>query len=630
MKKITDKTTQKPSAHKATTGKPAPRSKAPADKPASRSGATGKSASRSGAPTGPKGAKTGAEVSDRARPSRENSAGETPSPKRDARPEPGAFAAGKTRAKPPRHWEKPSASAPAEATGTPKKTAPRREAAPASKTPKEPLSRPKRADRPERTFVPGKVDPRERSLVEKRGPADIPSERQASLRSGQTVELDIVAISKDGFGIAQHEGTRVLVAGGLTGEKLVARVTYVGHRESFANTIRCLKSSADRNPNPACSLGKACDGCPLIRMRYPAQLAWKKKLVAGEFRAYPSLFETVIHDTLASPKELQYRNSGKLVVSGKHSDPKIGIYRRNSHEVMEITECPLHHPLINKVVQAVKAGIKKGKVPVYNPKSEMGLLRYLVVRVAEPAERAMVVFVTSEEGYNEIHHLAKAVQKAVPEVVVMAQNINGSSGNVIFGQKERFITKAHTLRATIGDKVFSLSPRSFFQVNGGAAGIIYEKVREFAQLKGTERVIDLYCGIGGIALYLAETAREVVGIEVVEAAVADATQNAALNGARNVTFEAGDAVALLDEIGAQGGAQLIVLNPPRKGCEEKVLQRAAALRPEKMIYVSCSPETLARDLDILSRLGYRTREVQPVDMFPQTVHVENVALLVRE
>jgi 23S rRNA (uracil1939-C5)-methyltransferase len=364
-------------------------------------------------------------------------------------------------------------------------------------------------------------------------------------------------------------------------------------------------------------------------MRYAAQLAWKKNLVVKEFRKYPSLSEVAIHDTVASPKELGYRNSAKLVVSGKYSAPLIGIYRRNSHEVMEITECSLHHPLINKVVKAVKVGIKKGKVPIYNPKSEMGLLRYLVVRVAEPAESAMVVLVTTEQGYNEMHHLAKHIQQAVPEVAVVAQNINSSAGNVIFGNKDRFLTKAHTLRAYIGKMSFSLSPRSFFQVNSGAAGLIYEKVREFAALKGNERVIDLYCGIGGISLFLADQTREVVGIEVVEAAVTDATENAAINGVKNCSFEAGDAARLLEEIGAEGGAQLIVLNPPRKGCEAKVLEGAAALKPEKMIYVSCSPETLARDLDLLSRLGYRTLEVQPVDMFPQTVHVEDVALLVK-
>jgi 23S rRNA (uracil1939-C5)-methyltransferase len=454
-------------------------------------------------------------------------------------------------------------------------------------------------------------------------------EHKPNLHSGQTLELKIAATTNEGFGVSMHEGKRVLVANGLPGEQLVARVTYVGRREAFANTIKCIKTSPDRQLAPACHMGKCCDGCGLMQMRYPAQLTWKKSLVAREIRKFPSLAEVQIADTIASPKELNYRNSAKLVVAGKFSDPVIGIYRRNTHEVLEIDDCPLHHPLINAVVKAAKVGIRKGKVPIYNPKSEMGLLRYLVVRVAEPSDRVMVVLVTSEQGYNEMHHLAKHIQQAVPEVAVVAQNINNSTGNVIFGHKDRFLTKAQTLRAYLGDKTFSLSPHSFFQVNGGAAEIIYRKVRELAALTGKERVIDVYCGIGGISIFLADQAREVVGIEFVEAAVADATENAALNRAGNCRFEAGDAVHLIDEIGEDGGADLIVLNPPRKGCDEKVLQSVAGIKPARIIYVSCSPETLSRDLDILSRLGYRTLQVHPVDMFPQTIHVEDVALLER-
>lgn len=526
----------------------------------------------------------------------------------------------------------------------------RKEGTPAPKT-KKPAAKPERAaavpSRAEKPALPAAGKPRDQrehpagkafKKAEGKAPAKqakgkparpvgAGEERRPALRSGQVLELQIISTNEEGFGVAIHEGTRVLVAGALAGETIVGKITYVGRRESFANIIKLLKRSPDRAPSPACTMGKACDGCGLMQMRYPAQLAWKKEMVTRQIRRYPSLTGAAIHDVIASPSELGYRNTAKLVVAGKHSDPVIGIYRRNTHDVLEIEDCALHHPLINKVVKAAKAGIKKGKVQIYNPKSEMGLLRYLVVRVAEPSNQVMVVFVTTEQGYNEMHHLAKFIQQAVPEVAVVAQNINTSTGNVIFGHKDRSITKAQSLKAFIGDKSFNLSPHSFFQVNSGAARIIYEKVREFARLSGKERVIDLYCGIGGISLFLANQAREVVGIEVVEAAVADATANAAMNRADNCSFEAGDAVHLIDEIGEEGGADLIVLNPPRKGCEEKVLKSVAAINPGRIIYVSCSPETLARDLDILSRLGYRTLEVQPVDMFPQTVHVEDVALL---
>jgi 23S rRNA (uracil1939-C5)-methyltransferase len=250
------------------------------------------------------------------------------------------------------------------------------------------------------------------------------------------------------------------------------------------------------------------------------------------------------------------------------------------------------------------------------------------VRVSEAENRAMVTFVTARRSFNEIHHLAKHLRTAVPEVDVVVQNVNGSSGNVIFGEHDHFVTPRKELRETIGSTLFAVSPRSFFQINSGGALLIYEKVRELARLSGRETVIDLYCGIGGISLFLAPQAREVLGIESVHSAVADAEKNARLNNIRNCRFEAGDAAEILEELKQDGyKADLVILNPPRKGCDERVLADTAALAPARIIYVSCSPRTLARDLDILSRLGYLTRETQPVDMFPQTPHLENVALL---
>jgi 23S rRNA (uracil1939-C5)-methyltransferase len=450
-------------------------------------------------------------------------------------------------------------------------------------------------------------------------------------RVGELIELSIATLDEDGYGIGRAGDFPVLVTGVLPGETVRARIVHAGRRELFAATVKVLRHSPVRLQSPPCAKAAVCDGCPLVQMKYPAQLDWKRALVADALYGYLSLQGVTPHPVLPSPKPLHYRSSAKLVIAGKFSAPVIGIYRRNSHEVLDIGDCPLHHPLINRVVAAVKEGIRKGKVPIYSPRSGTGLLRYLVVRVSETENRAMAVLVTAERNFNEIHHLAKHIQKAVPEVEVVAQNVNSSTGNVIFGEKDHFVTKQRVLGDAIGETRFVISPRSFFQVNSGGARLIYEKVREWGALTGRESVVDLYCGVGGISLFLAPHAREVVGIEVVEAAVADAEKNARLNGIRNCRFEAGGAAELLEELHEEGmRPALVVLNPPRKGCDEEVLRDAAGLTPAKIIYVSCSPQSLARDLDILARLGYRTREVQPVDMFPQTPHVENVALLVRE
>ena len=450
-------------------------------------------------------------------------------------------------------------------------------------------------------------------------------------RAGDIFDLSIVTLNEDGYGIGRLGETPVQVTGVLPGETVRTRITFVGRREIFAATIKVLRHSPARLQTPPCGKGDECDGCPFILMKYPAQLAWKREFTENALRGYATLGDVALHPVLPSPSPLHYRNSAKLVIAGKFTAPEIGMYRRNSHEVIDIGDCPLHHPLINRVVQAVREGIRKGKVPVYSAKSGTGLLRYLVVRVAETENRAMAVFVTAERSFNEIHHLGKFLQAAVPEAEVVVQNVNSSHGNVIFGDKEYFVTRKKVLNDAIGEIRFVISPRSFFQVNSGGARLIYQRVREWAGLSGRETVLDLYCGIGGISLFLARGAKEVVGIEVVEAAVADAEKNAQLNGIRNCRFEAGEAAELLEELRGEGlRPDLVVLNPPRKGCDADVVRQVAALAPARVIYVSCSPQTLARDLDLLARLAYRTVEVQPVDMFPQTPHIENIALLVRE
>lgn len=446
---------------------------------------------------------------------------------------------------------------------------------------------------------------------------------------GQTLDVTVSTLDEEGFGLAVHDISRIRVVGALPGETVRARITFSGHRDIFAKTVKVLRNSPDRLLTAPCGRGTSCDGCPLIRMKYRAQLAWKRSLVEGTMRRYPSLKETDIMPVIPSPKPLGYRSTAKLVISGKFASPIIGIYRRNSHDSIDIGDCPLHHPLVNRIAAAVKDGIRKGKVSIYNPRTRNGILRYLVVRVSEREGTAMAVFVTSERSFNEIHHLAKHLQAAVPEVRVVAQNVNASDGNVILGDRDYFVTREQSLTDTIGDIRFTISPRSFFQVNSEGARSIYETVREWAALTGKETVADVYCGVGGISLFLAGSAKEVIGFESVEAAVEDGERNARLNGIRNCRFEAGDATEMLEELREEGTKiDLVVLNPPRKGCDERVLRAAATLGPAQLIYVSCSPETLSRDLHLLAGLGYRTVKIQPVDMFPQTTHVENVALLV--
>ncbi len=453
------------------------------------------------------------------------------------------------------------------------------------------------------------------------------------LTKNTRLELNISAMDDEGYGTARTvDGMSLRVSGALPGDRVIAQVDHVTRGNATAHLYKLLQPSGLRSKRPPCPVSADCLGCPLIVMRYTDQKVWKRGLIINELARYPELSDITVHQLLSPERLIHYRNSAKLVVAGKHSEPLLGIYRRSSHDVFDLEGCPIHHPLINKVMEAARRGIKKLKVPIYNPRSRMGLLRYLVVRVSEAEQKAMAVLVTAGKGYNEIHHLAKFLRDAVPELEVVASNVNASEGNVIFGQKDSFLTPKQYLTERIDEVAVQISPRSFFQVNTSGARLIYEQVREWIAADRRTTVLDLYCGIGGIGLFLAGRAGKIIGIEVVEEAVADAKKNARLNGFGNCRFEAGDAAELLEELAEEDEERIdaVVLNPPRKGCDLQVLQRVAELKPDKIVYVSCSPQSLARDLAILKTLGYSCREIQPVDMFPQTVHVENVARLEKD
>jgi len=454
------------------------------------------------------------------------------------------------------------------------------------------------------------------------------AESSSDLRFGAALELTIDHLDSDGIGIAHRDGRQILIPGTVPQDRCLARITHFGKTVVFADLVRLIEPSPLRLQRCPCADAALCLGCPLIPLRYGEQLRWKQQQVQTAFDAYPSLKGMVVPRLLTPERQLHYRTTAKLAIAGTHVDPYIGIYRRSSHDVVDLEDCPLHHPLINEVIKTVSKGISKLKVPVYQDKNKTGILRYLAVRVSESSGQIMVTFVTARRAFNEIHHLARFLQEQIPQVVVVCQNVNSSEGNVIFGAHDHFLTKQQTIQDRIGQVELLISPRSFLQTQNDGARLLYETASEWAGLDGTQELLDLYCGIGGIALTLAPKAKRVLGIELNKEAVADARRNARLNNARNCHFEAGDALELLDDlIEDERQFDCVILNPPRKGCERDVLNKVAELAPKLIVYVSCSPETLTRDLDILSSKGYQCQKVQPVEMFPQTPHVENVALL---
>ncbi len=444
----------------------------------------------------------------------------------------------------------------------------------------------------------------------------------------ETIKLTIDRLDTEGVGLAPHEGKIALVQGAFPGETVVAEVDHIGKTHIYTQLKRVLRNAPERTANPPCRIEQKCLGCSLIAMKYPAQLDYKKHRVCNAFAEQKLSPEINVEPVLASPDPTHYRASAKLVFGRKREQVLLGLYQRGSHAVIDCPDCPVHHPLINKVAAIVREEVQRQKISVYSPVHQNGLLRYLMIRVSPTSNKALVTFVCHYEDHQYLPNLAKWLMRKAPEVIGVHQNINSSGGNVIIGQETRKVFGLPDLIDQVGDIKLRMSPEAFFQVNTLQAARIYAMVRKWAGLTRQDTAIDLFCGIGGIALHLAQDAGYVIGIEYVAEAVRNAAENARFNQLDNTRFLSGDAAIEFQKVAAGGRKpKLVTVNPPRKGCSEELLAALGGVQPEQIIYVSCDPDSLARDLAILGKNGYQIIRVQPVDMFPQTAHIETVVHL---
>lgn len=442
----------------------------------------------------------------------------------------------------------------------------------------------------------------------------------------ETLKLTITGLDSEGVGMAREDNRTALVQGAFPAETVVATVEHRGRTHIFTRLLKILRRSPLRTAQPGCPLELSCLGCPLVSMQYQGQLQFKQERVEQALTALipPASFSAL--PVLPAVDTLGYRTSAKLVFARKREKLLLGLYRRGSHDVVDIAECPVHHPLINRIASIVRQDVARQQVSVFNPRHQRGLLRYLLIRVSPDYNRALVTFVCHDRDYQELPKLAKKLVKKVPEVIGVHQNINSSGGNVILGNESIKLLGHPDLIEQVGDIRLHIAPESFFQVNTRQATKMYALINEWAALRGQETVVDLFCGIGGIALSLAKGARSVIGIEIVPEAVRNAKANATLNQLSNCRFIAGDAMAELERLAIT--PDLVTLNPPRKGCGTELIRHILALRPAQIIYVSCDPDTLAQDLKQLLDGGYQIKRLQPVDMFPQTAHIETLVQLV--
>ena len=436
------------------------------------------------------------------------------------------------------------------------------------------------------------------------------------------IQIKIENLSSTGEGVGRKDGLTYFVEGALPGEEVECSV--VVKKKNYAKAIctKVLHASPSRI-QPPCPYFTQCGGCQIMALEYKDQLNQKHQRVVDAFTRIGGFSDAQIAPCEPSPKPLAYRNKIQLPVD---KNLRIGLYAKRSHTLVPIEKCLIHCPLGERLFQACREKLSKTSLKGFCEKENSGDLRFLVIKSAVHRNEALVIFVTTGKQSSVFKQLAKELVEEHEEIKGVIEHVNPKSGNVIFSGKERVLAGKGAIHEQILGKDFLISPQAFFQVNVEQAETLYSKAIALASLTGSESVVDAYCGVGTLSLFASDHSASVLGIECVPAAIRDAKHNAKLNGVRNCTFICGKTEETLHE---WGKVDAIFLNPPRKGCAPEVLQAIAEKRISRCIYISCHPESLARDCKHLVELGYSLKTVYPVDMFPQTMHIENVVLLER-
>lgn len=459
----------------------------------------------------------------------------------------------------------------------------------------------------------------------------------AKLKRRQQVELEICKVAFGGKGIAYLDDYVVFVESSLPGDRVSARITKAKKNYAEARLIQLLQPSPLRQPAPCEHFGY-CGGCKWQNVAYEQQLQFKKQHVEESLRHIGKVSAGAIHDPIPAPQLFGYRNKMEFSFAEERwltpeelKNPEIkkgfalGLHVPNFFDrILDINYCWLQSDFFNKILKFSKDYFKNSEIPIYHLYRKEGVLRYLVLRQSFAEQTVMVNVVTFRPAAEQLRDYAQKLTREFPFVMSVVNTINSSYAQVATGDEHHVIHGAPVIHERLGRFRFEISPDSFFQTNSIQAEKLYEIVREYAAVKDCE-VWDLYCGTGSIAIFLAGEATTVTGFEIIENAVKDAERNAALNGVANCRFVAGDLRHSLRSISAEK-PRVIICDPPRSGMHPEVLKALLEIAPERIVYVSCNPATMARDLEVLAS-EYAILEVQPVDMFPHTYHIESVAKL---
>ena len=449
------------------------------------------------------------------------------------------------------------------------------------------------------------------------------------VQQGRRYEIDVKTLGTSGEGVGRSSNFTIFVPGALPGERTLVRIDEVKKTYARGKLLEILEKSPERVA-PVCSIYDSCGGCQLQHLSYEGQLRWKRQQVVDALERIGGLSHIEVLPVLGAQEPWFYRNKMQFPVGRKQGKTVIGCFAKGSHDIVDTRNCRIQKEGNNIIINAMREIVDRLHIPIYDEDCHTGVLRHIVGRIGENGE-AMVVLVTAAKDLPKAKEITRLLRERVPNLKSVQQNIQTYRNNVILGRETKLLWGKPTIPDRIDRLRFSISARSFFQVNTEQAALLYEKTLEYAGLSGKEIVIDAYCGTGTITLFLAQKAHSVYGIEIVKPAIEDAKKNARDNHIKNASFLVGDATRLMPHLYREKiRPAVIVVDPPRAGCTETVLKTFAAMHPARIIYVSCNPATLARDIAILTELGYMAERIQPVDMFPQTSHVETVTKLIRK
>ncbi len=448
------------------------------------------------------------------------------------------------------------------------------------------------------------------------------------LIKNSTYEMMIDALGQEGEGIGRIDGFTIFVEGALPGDTIEVLIMKLKKSYGYGKLVNIIQPSEHRMA-PACDAFTKCGGCSLQHLSYQKQLEYKTDKVANCIKRIAGInFD--IQPTIGMDNPFRYRNKAQFPVGNSNNKPAIGFFAKHSHRIVQISDCKLQLAITSQITRIIENFILQFNLKPYDEENHTGLIRHVLIRSGFATNEIMVCIIINGKNLPHAAELIKDLQ-AVTGLTSIMLNFNRERTNVIMGSSTQCIYGKDVITDYIGDLRFEISALSFFQVNPVQTKILYDLVTEFAEFSKTDIVIDAYCGIGTISLFIANHVKKVYGIEIINAAIADANRNAALNNITNAEFICGESEKVIPNLLAEHiSPDVIIVDPPRKGCDEKVLKSIIDCGVKKLVYVSCDAATLARDIAILKGGGFELGKVQPVDCFPMTWHVETIVLLQRQ